>query len=73
MIKAGEFAEGSDYTEEFKKAVDPAKAYEYFGMEAKVLRLKSMFYWGIGERFSCHDHKLGVRSRRRIIKGERKW
>jgi hypothetical protein len=46
LLKAGEFAEGSDLTEGIQEGSRSGEAYEYFRMEAKVLRLKSMFYSG---------------------------
>lgn len=48
-------------------------AHEFHRLVRKVEYLKSMFFWIIGEKYKAHDFTLGVRTKRRIIKGRRKW
>ena len=45
---------------------------EVHRMMQQAAMLHAMLYWRIGERFDCHEWRLGVRSRGRIVKIERR-
>jgi len=49
------------------------EAQEFHRALRKVDYLKNLFFWVIGEKYNTHDFTLGVRTKRRIIKGRRKW
>lgn len=53
--------------------IQDSEAKEFHRLMRKVEYLKAMFFWVIGEKYKAHDHILGVRTKRRIIKGRRKW
>jgi len=55
------------------KDADPEQLYELFRLERQKTYLHSLFWWDICERNTCHDYAVGVRSRGRIVKRDRKW
>lgn len=40
----------------------------FFRLQQKAAALHATLYWTVGERFRCHDWKVGVRSRFRLVK-----
>lgn len=48
-------------------------AKEFFRTQRQLEYLKSLFFWTLSSRLDCFDYIIGVRSRRRIIKSERRW
>lgn len=55
------------------KNVDTEIAGEYFRIKLYLDSIKGQFYWRLAKRFGVFDHKIGIRSKRRIIKGERRY
>jgi hypothetical protein len=39
----------------------------------KTELLKNLLYWQVGERFDAHEYVMGVRTLRRVIRGQRKY
>lgn len=74
IIKAGEaIRDKKEKDFDTSDSIVEEEAYAFFQKQRQVDVLKSLLFWYIGERLDCHDHVLGIRSKRRIIKGQRKW
>ena len=48
-------------------------AEEYFAVQQKSAYLHALFYWMIGERLGKHSHRLGVRSKMRVVTLEQRY
>jgi hypothetical protein len=48
------------------------EAKHYFKLQQRAAMLHSVFYYNLGERFDAHEWRLGIRSRGRIVKIERR-
>ncbi len=48
-------------------------AEEYFKFQQKSAMLHGLFYWTVGERIGYHHHRLGIRSKMRIVTVERRY
>ena len=53
--------------------ITPEEAGRVFKLNRRVTTLHSLLFWHLGEKYECHDHTLGIRSRGRVVKGGRKW
>lgn len=42
-------------------------------LQRQFLVLRETFFWMVSERLKCHGYTIGVRSKNRIIKSQRKW
>lgn len=73
LIKLGEAVRDENKNFNKDEALGQEFAIEYFRLEHKVNYLRSMFNFMLAERMNCFDHFVGVRSRRRIVKSNRKW
>lgn len=83
LTKAGDLIRHSDrhkpLSEVFKNNESPvsfdneADGLVYFTLQQRAAMLHATFYFAIGERLGLHDWRLGVRSRARVVKIERRW
>ncbi len=53
--------------------IDDARGSLYFKVQRRVAMLHALFHWTVGERLSRHHHRLGVRSKMRIVTVERRY
>ena len=54
-------------------SLDKELAVTFFREQRRADYLKNRLYWMLGERFGVHDYSVGIRSKRRVVKGQRKW
>ncbi len=53
--------------------VDDERGAAYFKIQRRVAMLHALFHWTVGERLNRHHHRLGVRSKMRIVTVERRY
>jgi hypothetical protein len=82
LHEAGDLVATSDSPQQFIESVQQNSHVVYqtadeakrsFLLQAKLNFLKGLFYWQMGEKYDCHDYKLGVRSKRRFVRKERRY
>jgi hypothetical protein len=49
-----------------------AQEKEVHRLQQQASMLHAMLYWRLGERLDCHEFRMGVRSRGRVVKLERR-
>lgn len=57
---------------ELKHDTPVDKIAEYYRLQRQVDCLKGTFFWALCEKYNCHEFIVGVRSRRRFVKGKSK-
>jgi hypothetical protein len=73
LHKAGDAVKRGDEQFAFGSGADEEAMRDYFRLNRRAELLGASFFWTIGERMKVHDHRLGVRTKGRIVKGARKW
>ena len=51
----------------------PEQAAAYFRAERRMEYAKAQLYYVLGEKYGCHDHAIGIRTKRRVVRGKSKW
>ena len=51
----------------------PENAVEFYRTSRQYEYIRGLFFWSVCSRLECYDYKVGVRSKRRIVKNERMW
>jgi hypothetical protein len=52
---------------------DEEEAKTFFRLQKKVDMLHACFHFHVAERFGTHDHKMGVRSKARAVRLDRRY
>ena len=63
-----EFMEGKEFN-----FASGDEATAFFRLQKRVDMLHACFHYHVAERFGTHDHKMGVRSKARVVKLDRRY
>lgn len=60
-------------TDDLESTISEEQAKHYFALQQKAEMLHAVLYWGLGERLDAHEYRLGVRSRFRVVRLQRRY
>lgn len=53
--------------------MDDEEAKRFFELSARSNMIKAVLYYDLSTRFDCHEYEIGVRSRRRFVRKDRRY
>ena len=53
--------------------MDGEEAKHFFELSARSNMIKAVLYYDLSTRFDCHEYEIGVRSRRRFVRKDRRY
>lgn len=70
-MKAGKVPENEVY--EVEDHVEPDQAKVFFRLACQRDYLKALLYFTIGERLDCYEWHTGIRSKKRVVRTEKRY